>query len=244
MPKKKKNFWYWLGQTGIGLASVAVAFSDTILGKSFPEHTWVNQMAIPIGAASKFLWDRVRYQKNILPGKVHNKVFDAIPNAFTGLRGSKFTKARIRLARFASDSDTTIGALFIDDVRYCYIIEDQYQSVKVANETRIPAGQYKLGFRTENSSMNDKYKDKYPDSHVGMIEILAIPSFTNVYFHICNDDDDTAGCPLTNNKLILYTSSMYGEDSTSAYERFYAKVAPMMQAEDVSLLIEDKDIKL
>jgi hypothetical protein len=89
MPKKKKNFWYWLGQAAIGVASIAVTFSDNILGASFPEHTWVNQMAIPIGAATKFLWDRVLYTKDALPGKSHNKVYDALPNTFTGIRGSK-----------------------------------------------------------------------------------------------------------------------------------------------------------
>lgn len=88
MPSKK-NFWYWIGQAAIGLASIAVTFSGTILNTSFPEHTWVNQMAIPIGAATKFLWDRVLYQKSKLPGKTTNKVYDSIPNAFTGVRGSK-----------------------------------------------------------------------------------------------------------------------------------------------------------
>lgn len=152
----------------------------------------------------------------------------------------------IRLARFASDSDTTLGALYIDNVSLCYIVEDQYQSVKVAGETRIPAGLYKLGFRTENSSMNEKYKEKYPNTHKGMIEILGILNFTDVYFHIGNDDDDTAGCLLPNEQVVMNLSmnSLDGDYSTGAYEKFYEKVAPMMEESDTYLLIEDKDIRI
>lgn len=248
MPSKRKNFWYWLGQAAIGISSIAVTFSDNILGASFPEHTWVNQMAIPIGVGVKFLWDRVLYKKDILPGKNTNKAYDAIPNAFTGLRGSKsisVTNPRVKIARFASDSDTTLGALYIDGIKQCFVIEDQYQSVKVAGETRIPIGIYKLGFRTENSSMNDKYKGKYPDTHKGMIEILDIPDFTDVYFHIGNDDDDTAGCLLPNEQGVLNINyGISGNYSTNAYEKLYDKMVPIMEESDTYLKIEDSDIRV
>lgn len=248
MPKKEKNFWYWAGQVALGVGSIAVTFSDNILGASFPEHTWVNQMAIPIGAGVKLLWDRVLYQKNALPGKLTNKVYDKVPNAFTGLRGSKLTSdtnADVVIARFASDSDTTVGALYIDEIQQCYIVEDQYQSIKVAGETRIPAGIYRLGFRTENSSMNEQYKEKY-SYHQGMIEILDIPNFTDVYIHIGNDDDDTAGCLLPNMKLVMSSSGIgfAGQQSTVAYEKVYKKIAGLMKQKAVHLRIDNKDIRI
>lgn len=88
MSRRKRNFWYYLGQTALGIASIAVTFSSTILDKSFPEHTWVNQMAIPLGVTIKFLWDRILYRRDELPGKLNSRYMDAIPDAFTGIKGS------------------------------------------------------------------------------------------------------------------------------------------------------------
>jgi len=81
--KKKKNFWYWLGNAAVGLFGVALTYSDKILPAVFPEHTVVNQLALPISAGLKFLWDGWKYRK----GKIADhgkKLMDKLPS---GVRG-------------------------------------------------------------------------------------------------------------------------------------------------------------
>ena len=86
MSSKKNNFWYWLGQTALGLVSIAVTFSPQIL-EVFPDHTVVNQFAIPIGLGMKFIWDSWKYRRNTLP-ESQTKLLDIIPNGITGVKGS------------------------------------------------------------------------------------------------------------------------------------------------------------
>lgn len=84
--KKKKSIWHNIAQTLLLLASIGVTFSEKIIGVSFPEHTVVNQLAIPISLGAKFLWDRVLYKKDNL-GSGMTRVMDVIPNWATGEKG-------------------------------------------------------------------------------------------------------------------------------------------------------------
>jgi hypothetical protein len=137
-----------------------------------------------------------------------------------------------------------VGALYIDEKpRECYVLEDQFQSTKVAGETRIPAGHYSIGFRTEGR-LHNKYAKKFPDFHKGMLEIQDIHDFTYVMFHIGNDDDDTEGCPLVGQSLILDTKLRLVR-STVAYEKFYKQVAnELTNLRSVELFIEDLDVRI
>ena len=50
--------------------------------------------------------------------------------------------------RYNSESNYTDGLLFIDCEFECYTLEDEFRSVKVFGETRIPDGRYKIELRT------------------------------------------------------------------------------------------------
>ena len=57
---------------------------------------------------------------------------------------------KLEVLRFSSEEDSTSGILF--DVTkgrefLCYTLEDQYQTKKVMQETRIPAGEYEIKYR-------------------------------------------------------------------------------------------------
>lgn len=86
MSRKKKNILYWLGQTVIGLASIAVQFAPLILGE-FADHTVASKFAIPIGLGVKFIWDGWKYRRNTLP-KSQTTMLDFVPNKLTGMKGS------------------------------------------------------------------------------------------------------------------------------------------------------------
>ena len=82
-PQTKKNFWYWLGNAAVGLAGVAVTFSDKIIDVAFPDYTVVSKLAIPISLGVKFLWDSWKYRNGTISDSGKN-LLDKVPDKVTG----------------------------------------------------------------------------------------------------------------------------------------------------------------
>lgn len=154
----------------------------------------------------------------------------------------------LTLERYHSDKTTSIGLLFVDlpeDMHRefrCHILEDEPREVKVAGETRIPAGVYDMALRTEGG-MHGRYLDRFGDMHKGMLWITGIPNFDWVYFHPGNDESHTDGCPLVGNGVYLHDDGKWKlSSSTDAYVRFYPPVAQaIMAGGPVRLAVIDRD---
>ncbi len=108
--------------------------------------------------------------------------------------------------------------------------EDERRETKVFAETCIPAKTYELGLRTYGK-FYDKYKSRY--GHAGVIEVLNVPGFTDILWHIGNDDEDTMGCLLIGSIPIIVPGGA-GEftvgRSADAYQRIYPIVAGPLEA--------------
>ena len=135
----------------------------------------------------------------------------------------------LKVYRFSSQSQTTLGALKIDGKFECYTLEDQHQDIKVKGETRIPKGTYNIGLRTVGG-FDARYKAKF-SFHKGMLQVLNVPGFEYILIHIGNDEDDTAGCLLVgntanNNRL----NKGFIGDSTTAYKSLYPKVLKAIES--------------
>lgn len=145
---------------------------------------------------------------------------------------------KITLQRLGSKNKSTLGVIFIDGVRVGFTVEDVSRETKVAGKTRIPSGTYKIGLNT-TGGMNSRYKEKYA-FHEGMIEILGIPNFSNVYIHVGNTAEDTEGCPLICYDISHETES--GSKSVPAYTAFYKIVILAIKAkESVFINIRDEE---
>lgn len=156
---------------------------------------------------------------------------------------------RIELLRIASGEDDTIGIIHLIDessgetVRrpLCFTLEDEFRSVKVRGETRIPAGVYRVTLRTEGGH-HERYNEKYP-WHRGMLWIRDVPGFQFILFHIGNDEDDTEGCVLTAD--VAEMDAMPGaqgrtvQRSARAYERFYKTVVRAAAAGELEVAVLD-----
>ena len=148
--------------------------------------------------------------------------------------------------RYSSSHSSTLGLLFrIDGGKktwLCHTLEDEYRTLKVSGETRIPAGKYRLGLRLTGSH-HGRYRRKFPDIHNGMIEILHVPGFTDILLHIGNRADDTAGCLLVGDTAEQnVTDEGRIGSSTSAYLRIYPVIAQMIENRDrVWIRYEDFD---
>jgi len=154
---------------------------------------------------------------------------------------------KLEVLRFSSQVDSTSGILFeITDIgkRFlCYTLEDEARVLKVKGETRVPAGTYNIGLRTEGG-FHSKYSKKYFGIHVGMLHVLDVPNFEYILIHTGNTDEHTAGCLLVgdaqeNNNII---SDGFVGKSVNAYKRIYPSIAKAIQQnEEVTITYTDYD---
>jgi LysM repeat protein len=148
---------------------------------------------------------------------------------------------KITVDRYISDNDATISRISIDDNFECYGLEDEYREVKVMKETRIPAGTYKVGVRTEGRFHN-KYTNDYPGMHKGMLHVLDVPGFEYILIHVGNYEHNTDGCLLVGTSRVETPGSMMVGSSVAAYKKFYPKVIDAALAGDLTITYIDNDL--
>ena len=137
---------------------------------------------------------------------------------------------KLDVYRYSDNGESTLGLLFIDGKFECYTLEDEYRTVKVFGETRIPSGSYTIKLRTEGGH-HERYKHKFTSIHKGMLWLQDVPNFEYVYIHIGNTDEDTDAC-------ILVGESPNGADYSEArvlnsannYKRLYYLIMEAINA--------------
>ena len=151
---------------------------------------------------------------------------------------------KLEVIRFNKGKDSTNGILFdiSNDKRkfLCYTLEDEERADKVHGETSIPEGEYCLGFRTVGG-FDAKYAHRFADIHMGMLEVLDVPNFTNILIHCGNTDEDTAGCLLLGDSQENNNVKKNGfiGSSTRAYMRVYQEISEALEKEDVTITYRD-----
>ncbi len=169
-------------------------------------------------------------------------------------KGLKGLGMKLILERIASDEESTLGKLYLEDVFgggrafLCYVCEDEFRKQKVPGETRIPATgpgkPYRLGLKPIGSSRFDApYQAKFGRAfHKGMIQLLDVPGFTEILIHIGNTQGDTAGCLLLGTGWARDGGGHYMvTNSTAAYRRVYPMIGEAIPCEIVTLSIIDLD---
>lgn len=143
---------------------------------------------------------------------------------------------KLRVDRYLSTPNATLGKLFIDDVFECYTLEDEFRAVKVKKETRIPDGTYLIKLRTEGSH-HIHYAQKFPDIHKGMLWLQNVPGFQFILIHIGNTEEDTEGCLLVGSDRDEKTMTL--QRSTVAYRKMYPKVADAIEKGEVWITVRN-----
>ena len=144
---------------------------------------------------------------------------------------------KLTVVRTQFGTDATNGLLFIDGLFECYTLEDQYQAVKIINESCIPEGTYDIKFR-KTGGFHAKYSERYKNAHYGMLHIQDVPNFTYILIHTGNTDEHTSGCLIvgeTQQDLEISKDGFIGS-STTAYKKMYSKVAgQLLQGKKVTI---------
>ena len=135
----------------------------------------------------------------------------------------------VKLIRFSSQEDSTLGLLYIDGAFQCFTIEDEFREEKVHGETRIPEGIYELGIRAEGG-FHERYKQRFRGVHKGMIEVKDVPNFKYILLHIGNWEHQSEGCLLVGNSAKQnVTGSGMVLESKIAYLRVYPIIMRALQ---------------
>ena len=153
---------------------------------------------------------------------------------------------KLEVLRISSQEDSTSGVLFDvtgDREFLCYTLEDEQRDTKIAGETRVPAGTYRITYRTEGG-FHKKYSHRFQDIHRGMLWVRDVPGFEYILIHCGNTDEHTAGCLIVGdsqeNNLIL-RDGFVGK-SVNSYKRIYPAIAKAIeQGEEVTITYIDYD---
>ena len=129
------------------------------------------------------------------------------------------------LKRIEFGTNYTIGRLYIDNTFQCFTLEDKTREagVKVAGETSIPYGTYKV-----IKDMSSRFGTMMP-------HVLNVSNFEGVRIHSGNTDKDTEGC-------ILLGETWAGGDfigrSRNAFDAFDVKFSEGLSNGVVTLTIQ------
>jgi len=145
---------------------------------------------------------------------------------------------RITVERFYSDDDATLSLVRVDGHFMCFGLEDEHRDVKVAGETRIPAGAYDITLRTVGG-FHSRYLERFPVFHRGMLWVRDVPGFEYILIHCGNTDEDTAGCLLVGDCADRHPIRI--GLSTLAYRNLYQYVADAAEDGDLTIEYVDRD---
>ena len=153
----------------------------------------------------------------------------------------------LEVLRISSQKDSTNGILFDvtggKRVFLCYTLEDEHREEKVAGETRIPEGTYKITLR-KVGGFHSRYSKKYGEMHKGMLWVRDVPNFEFILIHTGNTDEHTAGCLLVGDTQQANFGSSNGMvgSSVKAYKRIYPPIAKALEeGEEVNITYVDFD---
>ena len=140
----------------------------------------------------------------------------------------------LTLYRFHGSDFDTVGLLYINGVFGCFVLEDEYRAVKVANETRIPAGRYRIALQ-----YSPKFSPRYGHD---ILSVLNVPNFTGIRIHKGNTEADTSGCLLLGlNADISHGGRSKIIRSSEAYDYMYPIIAGAITSGDsVELEVVDE----
>ena len=144
----------------------------------------------------------------------------------------------LRIVRVAEGKNSTLSHLYLGNRFLCYLLEDRVREVKIAGQTAIPVGSYKLVLNT-TGKMNTRYSRAFPKMHKGMVEIVGLPNFDFVYIHIGNYHTETAGCPLVGTFWQRTEEDYVVKRSRECYLWLYPKLVALIESGDCEVVIEN-----
>lgn len=149
---------------------------------------------------------------------------------------------RLILKREQFTDSYTIGKLYIDNVYFCDVIEDcdrgldpsmpieEIMHKKIAGQTAIPKGEYKITLDIVSSKFKDRTWAKFCNGKLP--RLLNVPGYEGVLIHVGNTAEDSLGCLLVGQN----TSPGKVSNSTVIFKSLYEKLAK--DKDNLTILIQ------
>jgi hypothetical protein len=220
-----------------GLAFLVILFAQK---PEIIENIWLWIIGL-IGAIVKAFQLLAQYFKKLITRNA-DETKEAKEEEVAETASDKFSGSTLKLMRISGDGDSTIGNLFINDAFFCYTLEDTYQEVKIPGKTRIPKGNYNVGFRKELTPLTQKYRDANPDWFTYHLEVENVPGFNSIYIHSGGTHADTEGCILVSDSLQVKDKENFLTNSRNTFKRFYQYLSQQINMGiPVRLLVKDEE---
>lgn len=148
------------------------------------------------------------------------------------------------LTRLQSDGAGTRSQ--IEDVSVlCAALDLAFHDPKIVGKTRIPVGEYRLGFHGA-SKFDAVYRTRVEDDrqvYRGMIEICRVPDFADVLFHCGNTPADSEGCVLCGARVVQTSIDFVipAGESEPAFLRLYRAMSAAIAGSGARLTVTDAD---
>ena len=195
-PELIENIWLWI----IGLSGAIIKAFQTLID---------------------FFKEKFSGDKEVAEKKEPDANEQASDDANNAEINESFNGITLSLMRFSDDKETTIGLLSINNQFYCYTLEDTFHEVKVAGETRIPAGTYPVQFKKDKTELTLKYRERYPEWFTFHLQLQSVPGFDSIYIHNGGDHTHTEGCILVSDSLNVSNEKTFLSNSRETYRRLY-----------------------
>lgn len=127
---------------------------------------------------------------------------------------------RLHVQLIAETPDSTLSVLTIAGEFVCFVLEDGYREKKIAGETRIAPGVYRVEQRKEGHFF-EQYRAQF--RHGYALELKGVPNFQYILLHIGNTVHDTRGCLLVG-LGVGFNGNFAVNQSTAAYLQLYEMV--------------------
>ena len=128
----------------------------------------------------------------------------------------------IVLTKIAETANSTLSKLEIGGEFICFALEDGYRATKIAGETRIPVGSYKIKpYRA--GKFFARYRELWGHDFVAWLE--KVPGFYAILIHAGNTVEDTRGCILVGMQAQYVAGGNFIVlQSRDAYQRLYKRM--------------------
>lgn len=126
---------------------------------------------------------------------------------------------------------STLGLWLVNGVQLgVYALEDMVRdpgATKVYGETAIPALRYRLALR-RFGDFHTRYAARF-EWHKGMIQVMDVPTHSDILIHCGNTIEHTKGCPITGSAFHRGVGGHFEvSGSTTAYEKLYKRIADVL----------------
>jgi hypothetical protein len=123
------------------------------------------------------------------------------------------------------DGTTTIGWMYINTEYFSYTLEDTFREEKIMHKTRIPKGNYTLGFNEYLTKKTESYQKRFKPWFKYHLHVKNVKGYTGIYIHPGATHEHTSGCLLISDSIVIEDAQTFFNNSRNTYKKLYLELS-------------------